>query len=44
MGQRGNYKGPPLKLELLTGTKPYYGKPFPIPQAYQQITNDGINR
>jgi hypothetical protein len=44
MSQRGNYKGLPIKLELLPGTKPYYGKPFPIPQAYQQIMKDEINR
>ncbi len=33
MEQRGKYNGPPIELELLPDFKPYYGKPFPIPQA-----------
>jgi hypothetical protein len=37
MGKRGNYNGPPIQLELLPESKPFYGKPFPIPQAYQKI-------
>ncbi len=44
MGKRGNYNGPPIQLELLHGSKPLYGKLFPIPQAYQKITRDEINR
>jgi hypothetical protein len=44
MGQRGKYKGPPVELELLPDSKPYYGKPFPIPKAYLKVTKDEINR
>lgn len=40
----GVFKGEPLTLELLRGSKPFYGKPFSIPKAYQQITNDEISR
>jgi hypothetical protein len=38
MGQRGKYKGPPVELELLPDSKPYYGKPVLIPQAYLKVT------
>ncbi len=43
-GKRGNYKGEPITLELIPGSKPFYGKPFPIPKAYQQVTKDEITR
>ncbi len=43
MGKRGNYNGPPIQLDLIPGSKPFYGKPFPIPQAYQKVTRDEIN-
>ncbi len=29
-------------LELLPGSKPFYGKPFSISKAYQQITKNEI--
>jgi hypothetical protein len=44
MGQRGKYNGPPVELELLPGSKPCYGKPFPIPKAYLKVTKDEISR
>jgi hypothetical protein len=43
MGKKGTYNGPPIQLELLPDSKPFYGKPFPIPHAYQQVTKDEIN-
>jgi hypothetical protein len=43
-GQRGNYNGEPIRLELLPGSKPFYAKPFSIPKAYQQVTRDEIAR
>jgi hypothetical protein len=36
-GQRGHYNGEPIELELLSGSKPFYDKPFSIPKAYQQV-------
>jgi hypothetical protein len=39
-GERGNYNGEPIKLELIPGSKPFYAKPFSIPKAYQQVTKD----
>ncbi len=41
-GQKGNYNGEPIQLELIPGSKPFYAKPFSIPKAYQQITKDEI--
>jgi hypothetical protein len=43
-GQRGQYNGEPIELELLPGSKPFYAKPFSIPKAYQQVTRDEIAR
>jgi len=43
-GERGNYNGDPITLELLPGSKPFYAKPFSIPKAYQQVTKDEIAR
>jgi hypothetical protein len=31
-------------LELIPGSKSFYGKPFSIPQAYEQVTKDKIHR
>ncbi len=39
-GKHGEFKGDPITLELLPGSKPIYGKPFSILKAYQQITKD----
>jgi hypothetical protein len=44
MGQCGMYNGPPIQLELLPNSKPFYGKPFQIPQAYQKVTREEISR
>jgi len=43
-GKRGHYNGDPIELELLPNAKPFYGKPFSIPKAYQQLTKDEIAR
>jgi len=37
-GQKGNYNGELIQLELIPGSKPFYAKPFSIPKAYQQVT------
>jgi len=41
-GKCGKYNGEPVFLELIPGSKPYYGKPFSIPKAYEQVTKDDI--
>jgi hypothetical protein len=41
-GQKGNYNGEHIQLELIPGSKPFYAKPFSIPKAYQQVTKDEI--
>jgi hypothetical protein len=43
-GECGNYNGEPVSLELIPGSKPYYGKPFSIPKAYEQVTKNEIKR
>jgi hypothetical protein len=43
-GKCGKYNGEPVSLELIPGSKPYYGKPFSIPKAYEQVTKDEIKR
>jgi hypothetical protein len=41
-GTCGKYNGDPVSLELIPGSKPFYGKPFSIPKAYEQVTKDEI--
>jgi hypothetical protein len=43
-GKCGDSKGDPITLELLPNSTPFYGKPFSIPKAYQQITKNEIAR
>jgi hypothetical protein len=31
-------------LELIPGSNSFYGKPFPIPKAYEKITKDEVAR
>jgi hypothetical protein len=40
----GKFNGDPISLELIPGSTPFYGKPFSIPKAYQQITKNEIAR
>ena len=40
----GSLKIPPVSLELKPGSKPYSGRPFPIPKAYEQLTKDECRR
>jgi len=37
-GDLGTLNIPPVHFELKPGAKPYHAKPFPIPQAYQNMT------
>jgi hypothetical protein len=41
-GTCGRYNGELAALELIPGSKPFYGKPFSIPKVYKQLTKDEI--
>jgi hypothetical protein len=43
-GECGKYNSDPIDLELVPGAKPFYGKPFSIPKAYEQVTKNEIKR
>jgi hypothetical protein len=34
----------PVRLELIDGSKPYYARPFPIPQSLEATTNTEMKR
>ncbi len=36
-GTLGNWKLPPVSLELKEGMKPYHGRPYPIPHNYKVV-------
>lgn len=39
-GRCGKFNGDPIELDLIAGSKPYYGRPFSIPKAYEQVTKN----
>jgi hypothetical protein len=41
-GTEGSYKGEPIQLELLPGSKPYFSKPYSIPKAYEEVMKGEI--
>jgi hypothetical protein len=43
-GTCGKYTGDPVSLELIPGSKPFFGKPFSIPKAYEQVTKNEIQQ
>ena len=43
-GTRGNWNGKSIELELKEGAKPFYGKPFRIPQAYKALVKKEVER
>ena len=43
-GGLGTLKIKPVNLELKPNAKPYHGKPFPIPKAYEQTTRKEAKR
>jgi hypothetical protein len=43
-GTCGKYTGDPDSLELIPGSKPFFGKSFSIPKAYEQVTKNEIQR
>jgi hypothetical protein len=42
-GTEGSYKGEPIQLELLPGSKPYFSKPYSIPKAYEEVMKGEID-
>ena len=43
-GGLGTLKIKPVHLELKPNAKPYHGKPFPIPKAYERTTRKEVKR
>jgi hypothetical protein len=43
-GMLGDWKLPPVSIELKEGTKPYHGRPCPIPKIYKATLMKEIDR
>mmetsp|Transcript_2824 Transcript_2824/g.7823 ORF Transcript_2824/g.7823 Transcript_2824/m.7823 type:complete len:1452 (-) Transcript_2824:296-4651(-) len=43
-GGLGTLKIKPVRLELKAGAKPFHGKAFPVPKAYEQVTKKESKR
>lgn len=43
-GTRGKWNGKEMDLELKDDAKPYYGKPYQIPQAYRELVRQEVDR
>ena len=43
-GLRGNWKGKPIHLEFVPGSKPHTSRPFPILQAYRRLVKEEVAR
>ena len=43
-GGLGELKIKPVSLEIQEGAKPYHGKAYPVPQAYEEATKKEIAR
>jgi hypothetical protein len=43
-GTLGDWKTEPVSFELKEGTKPYYGRPFPVPKSLKETTIKKLNR
>ena len=43
-GQRGNWTGPPVSIELLNGADPVWAKPYPVPLKNREVFKDEIYR
>ncbi len=43
-GTQGSFNGEPIKLELIPGSMPYFGKPYSTPKAYDEVTKGEIDR
>ena len=43
-GTCGRWKRKEINLELKEDAKPYYGKPYQIPQAYRELVRKEVDR
>ncbi len=43
-GTLGNWNRPPISIELKEGTKPYHGRPYPIPQIHKATLIKELNQ
>jgi hypothetical protein len=43
-GTLGDWKLPPVSFELKEGTKPYHGRPYPIPKIHKATIIKEIHR
>ena len=43
-GKVGKWKGPPIDIRLKPNTKPYHTKAYRVPQAYQKVFREEIQR
>ena len=43
-GTLGNWTTKPVSFELKEGTKPYHGRPFPVPNSCKETTIKELNR
>ena len=43
-GTKGTWTGKPIKLELKEGSKPFYARPYKIPQAYRKAVKKEVSR
>ena len=40
----GDWKTKPISFELKEGTKPYHGRPYPVPKSHKETTIKELNR
>ena len=43
-GTLGDWNTEPVSFELKEGTKPYHGRPFPVPKSHKETTMKELNR
>ena len=43
-GTLGDWNSEPVSFELKKGTKPYHGRPFPVPKSCKETTIKELNR
>ena len=43
-GKLGQWKGPPVNIELREGEKPFYSKAYPVPQSQKAMLIEEIER
>ena len=44
VGTLGDWNTEPVFFELKEGTKPYHGRPFPVPKSHKETTMKELNR